>query len=52
MGLYGATFAQQARRHGKSVLVIDKRDHIAGNVHTEKDRRHQLSQVWCTYFPH
>lgn len=35
-GLYGATFAQQAKAHGKSVLVIDKRDHIAGNVYTEK----------------
>ena len=31
-GLYGAVFAQQAKKHGKSVLVIDKRDHIAGNV--------------------
>ena len=33
-GLYGATFAQQAREHGKRVLVIDKRDHIAGNIYT------------------
>lgn len=35
-GLYGAVFAQQAKASGKSVLVIDKRDHIAGNVYTEK----------------
>lgn len=35
-GLYGATFAQQAKTHGKSVLVIDKRPNIAGNVYTEK----------------
>ncbi len=35
-GLYGATFAQQAYKSGKKVLVIDKRDHIAGNVYTEK----------------
>lgn len=35
-GLYGATFAQQAHQHGKSVLVIDKRPNIAGNVYTEK----------------
>lgn len=34
-GLYGATFAQQAREAGKTVLVIDKRDHIAGNVYTK-----------------
>ena len=35
-GLYGAVFAQQAKAAGKSVLVIDKRDRIAGNVYTEK----------------
>ena len=35
-GLFGAVFAQQARAAGKTVLVIDKRDHIAGNVHTEE----------------
>lgn len=35
-GLYGAVFAQQARQAGKSVLVIDKRPHIAGNVYTEE----------------
>ena len=35
-GLYGAVFAQEAKAAGKSVLVIDKRDHIAGNVHCEE----------------
>lgn len=35
-GLYGATFARQATDAGKSVLVIDKRDHIAGNIYTKK----------------
>lgn len=35
-GLYGAVFAHEAKLEGKSVLVIDKRNHIAGNVHTEK----------------
>ena len=34
-GLYGAVFAEQAKANGKSVLVIDRRDHIAGNVYTE-----------------
>ncbi len=34
-GLFGAVFAQQAKQAGKSVLVIDKRDHIAGNVYTK-----------------
>ena len=32
--MYGAVFARQAQSAGKSVLVIDKRDHIAGNVYT------------------
>ena len=35
-GLYGAVFARQAADAGKKVLVVDKRDHIAGNVYTEK----------------
>ena len=35
-GLYGAVFTQQARAAGKSVLVIDKRDHIAGNVYCQE----------------
>lgn len=35
-GLYGAVFAHEAKEAGKSVLVIDKRPNIAGNVYTEK----------------
>ena len=35
-GLFGATFAQMASKAGKRVLVIDKRDHIAGNIYTEE----------------
>ena len=35
-GLYGAVFARQMMDRGKKVLVIDKREHIAGNVYTEK----------------
>ena len=34
-GLYGAVFAHEAKKAGKSVLVIDKRPNIAGNVYTE-----------------
>ena len=34
-GLYGAVFAQQAMEHGKTVYVIDKRNHIGGNVCTQ-----------------
>ena len=35
-GLFGAVFAERAARKGKKVLVIDKRNHIGGNVYTEK----------------
>ena len=34
-GLFGATFAHEAKAAGKSVLVIDKRPNIAGNVYTQ-----------------
>ena len=34
-GLFGATCANLLNKKGKKVLVIDKRDHIAGNVYTE-----------------
>lgn len=34
-GLYGAVFANEAKKRGKSVLVIDKRTSIAGNLYCE-----------------
>ncbi len=33
-GLYGAIFAHEAKKAGKHCLVIERRDHIAGNVYT------------------
>ena len=35
-GLTGAVFAYEAHKRGKSVLVIDKRNNLAGNIFTEK----------------
>ena len=35
-GLYGVTFANLAKEKGKKVLVIDRRNHIAGNIYTEE----------------
>ncbi len=35
-GLFGAAFARQAMDAGKTVLVTDRRNHIAGNVYTEE----------------
>ncbi|WP_026652557.1 UDP-galactopyranose mutase [Butyrivibrio proteoclasticus] len=34
-GLFGAVFAREMATAGKKVLVIDKRDHVAGNIYTE-----------------
>ena len=34
-GLFGATFANLAKKDGKKVLAIEKRNHIAGNIYTE-----------------
>lgn len=34
-GLYGATFAYFAHKHGKRCLVIDKRPHLGGNLYCE-----------------
>ena len=35
-GLYGAMCAFHARKKGKSVLIIDKRNHVGGNVYCER----------------
>ena len=44
-GLFGAVFAQQAKKAGKQVLVIDKRPNIAGNVYTG------IRQPFCSIQP-
>lgn len=35
-GLFGAVFAHEMQARGKKVLVLEKRDHIAGNIYTEQ----------------
>ncbi|WP_112179872.1 MULTISPECIES: UDP-galactopyranose mutase [Paraliobacillus] len=35
-GLFGSVFAYEAKKRGKKCLVIDKRNHIGGNVYTEQ----------------
>ncbi len=35
-GLFGAVFAHEARKRGKSCLVIERRSHIGGNIYTER----------------
>lgn len=35
-GLFGAVFAHEAKKAGKSVLVLERRDHVGGNVYCEE----------------
>ena len=35
-GLFGAVFAHEAKNAGKSVLVIERRDHVGGNIYCEE----------------
>lgn len=35
-GLFGSIFAYEAKKRGKKCLIIDKRNHVGGNIYTEK----------------
>ena len=47
-GLFGAVFAYEATKKGKKCLVIDKRDHIAGNI--QKKQRISMSTSMAHIF--
>ena len=49
-GLYGAVCAQKAKEKNKKVLVIDKRNNIAGNVYTEKTEGIQVHKYGAHIF--
>ena len=49
-GLYGASFAHEAKAKGKSVLVVDKRPNIAGNVYTEKQEGNNVHMYGAHIF--
>ena len=49
-GLFGAIFAHEADKAGKKVLVIDKRDHIAGNIYTKEVDGIQVHQYGAHIF--
>ena len=49
-GLYGVVFAHEAKKAGKSVLVIDKRPNIAGNVYTEPVEEIQVHKYGAHIF--
>ena len=43
-GIFGATVAERLAAAGEKVLVIDRREHLAGNIYSYKDER-----VRCTW---
>ena len=49
-GLYGAVFAHEAKKAGKTCVVIDKRDHIAGNIHTKEIEGIQVHEYGAHIF--
>lgn len=49
-GLFGATFAFEAAKRGKRVKVIEKRDHIAGNIYTKMVDGIQVHQYGAHIF--
>ena len=49
-GLFGAVFANKATSHGKRCLVIDKRDHIGGNIYTKLVNQIQVHQYGAHIF--
>jgi len=51
-GLFGAVFAHEATKKGKTCLVIDKRDHIGGNIYTEEIEGIQVHKYGAHIFPY
>ena len=46
-GLFGAVFAREAVRRGKTCLVLDRRDHIGGNIYTKEVE--EFEEVWLAW---
>ena len=49
-GLFGACFAYEMRRERKTCLLIDKREHIAGNIYTEESMGIQVHKYGAHIF--
>ena len=49
-GLFGAVFAREANQKGKKCLVIDKRDHIGGNIYTYEEAGIQVHKYGAHIF--
>ena len=49
-GLFGAVFAREMKKAGKNCLVIEKRNHIAGNIYTKEIKGIQVHQYGAHIF--
>ena len=49
-GLFGCVFAHEMKKAGKSCLVIEKRDHIAGNIYTKEQHGIRVHQYGAHIF--
>ena len=49
-GLFGSIFAHEATKKGKKCLVIDKRNHIGGNIYTEEMEGIQIHKYGAHIF--
>ena len=49
-GLFGAVFAYEMKKAGKTCLIIEKRNHIAGNIYTEEEKQIQVHKYGAHIF--
>lgn len=49
-GLYGSVFSHEMNKNGKKCLVIDRRNHIAGNIYTQEVRGIQVHEYGAHIF--
>lgn len=49
-GLFGSIFAYEAHKAGKKVLVVDRRDHVGGNIYTKETEGIQVHQYGAHIF--
>lgn len=49
-GLFGAVFAYEMKKAGRTCLVIDKREHIGGNIYTQEEKGIQVHKYGAHIF--
>ena len=51
-GFSNAVIARELAEQGYQTTVIDLRNHVAGNCHSERDPEYYGSRLWAAYFSH